>query len=200
VPGGGQLYTQSKTKAAIFLGIEAILWVGYFKYQGDGKNKEDEYQNFADQRWSPELYTNWLIEDKGIIDDDSTWTDANGRTQSFAHHLPDVKSQQYYEMIGKYDQFLYGWRDTDYRAGDETSSFRQNYLVMRDESNDAFGKAKVTVIFAIANHLVSGFEAALAAKRFNQKQDTFANIDLKMHMAQHFDERIPKLTLTYKFF
>ncbi|MFH2055157.1 MAG: hypothetical protein ABIJ61_04295, partial [bacterium] len=141
VPGGGQFYSNSKTKAAIFVGVEALLWAGYFKFHSDGKTIEDEYTVYADQYWSPALYTNWLIEEIGIIDDTTSWTEG-GRTVSFSHHLPEVKSQQYYEMIGKYDQFQYGWLDTDYRRGDSLSTYRNQYLVTRDESNSAFGKAK----------------------------------------------------------
>jgi hypothetical protein len=199
IPGGGQVYTGSKTKAAIFLGVEAALWVGYFTFHSDGKSKEDEYINYAEQNWSAEQYTNWLIEEKGIVDDDSTWYDSNGQPQTFSHHLPDTKNQQYYEMIGKYEQFLYGWQDTDYRSGDILSDLRGQYLTMRDESNDAFGKAKAAAIFSIANHLLSAFEAALAAKKFNRQQDTFSELKLKAHFARHFNERIPQVSLIYKF-
>lgn len=199
VPGGGQVYTGSKTKAAVFLGLEAVLWVGYFSFHSDGKDKEDAYIKYANERWSPELYTNWLIEEHGIIDDDSTWYDSNGQPQTFSHHLPEVKSQQYYEMVGKYEQFLYGWKDTDYRSGDVSSDWRGAYLVMRDESNSAFGKARAAAIFSIANHLLSAFEGALAAKKFNRKQDTFSELRLKARFATYYNERIPQVTLTYSF-
>lgn len=200
IPGGGQVYTGSKTKAAFFIGAEVALWVAYFSFHGDGKTKEDTYVNYAEAHWSAELYTNWLIEEKGIVDDDSTWYDANGQPNTFSHHLPDVKNQQYYEMVGKYEQFLYGWRDTDYRSGDQTSDWRHSYLVMRDESNSAFGKAKAAAIFSIANHLLSAFEGALSAKRYNRKQDTFTELRLKANFAQYYNEQIPKVTLTYSFF
>lgn len=200
VPGGGQYYAGSKLKSTIFIGVEAILWAGYFSFHSDGKSIEDEYVAYAEQYWSPALYTNWLIEEVGIIDDDSTWIDASGRTQSFSHHLPDVKSQQYYEMIGKYDQFQFGWQDTDYRWDDSSSTHRDDYLVDRDKSNDAFGKAKTAAIFSIANHLISAFEAALSAKKFNREQDTFGDLSIKARLVRHYDERIPKVSLTYKFF
>lgn len=199
VPGGGQFYTGSKVKSAIFLGVEAILWAGYFSFHGDGKAVEDEYVAYAEQYWSPVLYTNWLIEEVGIISDTLNWSEG-GRTQSFSHHLPDTKTQQYYEMIGKYDQFQYGWQDTDYRRGDSLSSHRDDYLVQRDKSNDSFGKAKAAAIFSIANHLISAFEGALSAKKFNREQDTFSQLSVKARLARHYDERIPKVSLTYKFF
>jgi len=40
------------------------------------------------------------------------WLDSLEYTEKdFTHTLPDTKSQQYYEMIGKYDQFRGGWDD-----------------------------------------------------------------------------------------
>ncbi len=200
IPGGGQVYTGSKTKAAFFIGVEAALWVGYFSFHSDGQKKQDQYIDYANAHWSPELYTNWLIEELGITDDSSTYYDANGQPHEFSHHLPDVKNQQYYEMVGKYDQFLYGWKDTDYRSGDLTSDWRSSYLLMRNSSNNAFGKAKAAAIFSIANHLLSAFEAAWSAKRFNKKQDTFSQWKLNAGFAQYYDEQIPRVTLSYKFF
>lgn len=200
IPGGGQIYTGSKTKAAVFIGVEAALWVGYFSMHSDGQKKQDQYVDYANQHWSPELYTNWLIEELGITDDSSTYYDANGQPHEFSHHLPDVKNQQYYEMVGKYDQFLYGWKDTNYRSGDMTSDWRASYLLMRNDSNNAFGKAKAAAIFSIANHLLSAFEAAWSAKRFNKKQDTFSQWKLNAGFAQYYNEQIPRVTLSYKFF
>jgi len=35
----------------------------------------------------------------------------NGKSDQFTHNLPETKTQQYYEMIGKYHQFACGWND-----------------------------------------------------------------------------------------
>jgi hypothetical protein len=36
-----------------------------------------------------------------------------GDANQFTHNLPETKTQQYYEMIGKYHQFACGWNDFD---------------------------------------------------------------------------------------
>ncbi len=36
-----------------------------------------------------------------------------GGASQFTHNLPETKTQQYYEMIGKYHQFSCGWNDFD---------------------------------------------------------------------------------------
>ncbi len=39
---------------------------------------------------------------KVLTDKNDTWV---------THSLPSTKTQQYYEMVGKYLQFVYGWKD-----------------------------------------------------------------------------------------
>ncbi|MGB5106641.1 MAG: hypothetical protein WBP29_01365 [Candidatus Zixiibacteriota bacterium] len=198
IPGGGQLYTGSKTKAFIFMGIEALAWGGYLVYHDQGKQQEKDNNSFADTHWDAERYNNWLIEELGITSDDQEYIQ-NDSVKTFTHHLPDTKTQQYYEMIGKYDQFRYGWDDTDYMRGKDSSDYRNAYLLDRSTANDKFDKAKLGAIVAIANHLFSAFDAALSARRYNRQQDSFSEISLKARMAKHEGKQIPKLILTYKF-
>jgi len=103
-------------------------------------------------------------------------------------------------MIGKYDQFLYGWSDTDYITGDSTSNLRSEYLQMRSESNNKFDTARNFAIVSIANRLISAFDAALSARKLNKKADNFSEIKVKARLADYHGEKIPKLVFTYKFF
>lgn len=196
IPGAGQLYTGSRTKAFMFMGVEALAWTGYYIYHRKGVNQEDDNRTYADRYWDPERYANWLIEEHGITSD----TMESLRDEAtFTHHLPETKTQQYYEMIGKYDQFNYGWVDTDYRTKDSTSTFRGKYLIDRDKANTNFDRAKLGAIVAIANHLLSAFDAALSARRYNRQQDSFSEFSLKARLARYEGQQIPKLVFTYKF-
>jgi hypothetical protein len=199
LPGAGQMYTGSKLKAAFFLGVEIFSWYQYMTNYGDGQDLEDEYQAFANENWDPARYRAWLIEVKGVISDDSSYTGSDFTDSTFTHHLPDNKTQQYYEMIGKYDQFLFGWKDTDYAKGLSESSAREQYLSLRDESNSKFDTARNYAIVSIANRILSGFEAAFSARRLNKKSDRLSQINLKAKLADYYGEKIPKLEFTYKF-
>jgi hypothetical protein len=198
IPGSGQIYNDSKIKAGLFMAIEAVAWVDWLVNQKQGKKKTDEYNIFADREWSAERYTNWLIETYGIISDTSEF-ERNDSTMRFTHHLPETKTQQYYEMIGKYDQFRYGWSDTDYLIGKDKSPRREKYLQDRATANNYFTKAKTGAIIAIANHLLSAFDAALSAKRFNKKQDTFSELTLRARLVRYEGNQMTKLTLSYTF-
>ena len=43
LPGAGQFYTESKTKAKIFVGSEASLWIGFLALQTVGSWKKSDY-------------------------------------------------------------------------------------------------------------------------------------------------------------
>ncbi|MFH1699928.1 MAG: hypothetical protein ABIE07_05000 [Candidatus Zixiibacteriota bacterium] len=206
IPGAGQLYNGSKIKAVAFLGLETLAWTGHVIYSGKGDDKTAEFENYANTNWSEDKYVSWL-EFNWQKSDDELVLNTNG-FPLFTHHLPDTKTQQYYEMIGKYNQFVYGWAD----AGDvETSPFQEahpdtysamrlHYESMRHDANKLYDKATTSIVVSMINHVISGFEAAIAARSHNKNADTIANkISVKAQTAQLNDEYFPMLTMAYKF-
>jgi hypothetical protein len=176
IPGTGQFYNGSKIKAGTFLAADVLLWGGYLMYHGKGSDQEDKYRKFADDNYTASRYF--------------TWFESIGDTarQAFSHQIyPDpndpegvVRNHEYYENIGKYDQFQPGWNDyetdgggippplpgedRDYRA----TALRTQYLDMRRQANDYFSNASTMAMISIANHLISAFDAAIGAKKFNR--------------------------------
>jgi hypothetical protein len=220
IPGWGQKYTESSTlKTIIFLGVEAGMWMGYFKNRNEGNKKTDEYEAFATEHW--------LEGDQTIVQSYRGWLAAFEQSEdTLTHQLPSDLSQQYYEMIGKYDQFRGGWDDywepvtiiengdtTVYENGDYyeiknedtnvplyISPNRALYNTMRGDANDFLDRANRYVLIAVVNHLLSAFDAALAARRYNQQQAaemwlTF-NTEMKKYSAT---EEIPIVKATLNF-
>lgn len=195
VPGSGEFYAGSKIKAAIFFGLDVTFWALYFNYHGKGKDKETEYRGFADNHWLEDDYIQWLYDTYNITSDQEPYV-IPGTTDTvyFSHHLPDTKTDQYYEMIGKYEQFSEGWDDFD-----STSLNRDVYLGMRRDSNDFLNKAKYTAMFSLANHILSAFDAALMVKKYNKKGEKFSQIEFKMRLVERDQELIPRLSATMRF-
>jgi hypothetical protein len=187
VPGAGQWYYGSKTKALIFFGAEVATWALYFNYHSDGIRREDEFIAFNHDHWSRDAYEQKYLynaypdyrqdPDVGYVDDE--WVTET----EVSHHLPDTRTQQYYEMTGKYDQFSWGWDDAMLNGlsldslialgtlepvnelpSRPSSANRDKYEVMRDEANNAFSKANNMIIVGIVNRLISGFEAYFTTK------------------------------------
>jgi hypothetical protein len=196
IPGSGQLYAGSKIKAALFFGLDVALWALYFNYHGKGKDKETEYRLHADQHWSEDEYVQWLIDEHGITSDTQCWTEGNQEV-CFSHHLPETKTDQYYEMIGKYEQFSHGW--VDYDTLKSFSVFRDVYLNMRRESNDLLNKATYSAMISLGNHILSAFDAAIAVKKYNKKGERFSQLRFKMRLVQGDREVIPRISMSMQF-
>lgn len=211
VPGAGEFYAGSKIKAVLFFGLEAGFWTGYFSYHKKGKDKENQYLAFADVHWNVQKYSDSLNSWYGVPKDangivvDTPGVYWHSETDSIviSHSIHPVadqpidKSQQYYEEIGKYDQFRFGWDDF---TGAILTVNRNLYLNMRRDSNSLLDKANRFVMFSLANHLLSAFDAAIAVRHYNRKGEKFSQIDMKIRLAEYNDnEIIPKFTVSTKF-
>ncbi|MFO7891410.1 MAG: hypothetical protein R6V04_13850 [bacterium] len=147
VPGTGEMYAGSYIKGAVFLGLEVFLWWKYAGFREKGFNIEDKYETFADAHWDKERWEK----------------DYNPNIDPSTHTLPDTRTQQYYEMIGKYDQFQAGWDDYENR---------DKYMTMRLNSNNEFEKASTCAMLTLANHVFSALDAAWTIRGVNRKVES----------------------------
>jgi hypothetical protein len=175
IPGAGQYYNGSRIKAGSFLIADVALWSGYLIYRGKGSNMETDYKKFADVNYTSSVYRDWW---NGL---DSTLQNIFSHRLYFDESGNPIKNREYYENIGKYDQFQVGWgssginhppptspNDTLHTAWFGDNNERSTYLGMRKKSNDYFSNAKTMAMVSIANHVISAFEAAISARRLNK--------------------------------
>ncbi len=124
---------------------------------------------------------------------DMSWPEINAmedvvRSQpdnGFTHLLPAYGDQQYYELIGKYDQFSRGWDDapddflspSDLPLRSNSKRFYE-YARMRAHANEQYDVAGTFVSVAVINHLVSAIDAIWSASRFNAN----LHADIKMRV------------------
>lgn len=92
-------------------------------------------------------------------------------------HVIIRKSSEYYENIGKYNQFFSGWDDADpanpdienTKTGDIAwSANRRAYVNMRGEANRLKSLATYAVSAILFNHVVSATDALFSASRWNR--------------------------------
>jgi hypothetical protein len=115
----------------------------------------------------------------------------------FTHHSVNISTNEYYENIGKYDQFVYGWGGSEIILD---PLVRVLYLGMRKDANDLYDKAKWSVIASMGNHILSAIDAALTVKSYNRKQDRFIDeANLRLRMAPDAEGISPRAVLTLKF-
>lgn len=201
VPGLGQYLNGEKVKAYAYLGLEITAWVLYAKYLDNGNEQTKTVENYVNNpstgfdriRFYRNLYQAGHPLDplpaelaNGVYDNSTTfsalknnktlYTDVRALEKSLGdgvHSLPSSKTQQYYEMVGKYYMFFHGWKHSsmngikvgDTRVGNTTPEYMLNYYDERDKMNLAYKKAKWAITAVIANHVISGIEAFISAKR-----------------------------------
>ncbi len=193
LPGSGEFWVGSKTRAVMFFGLEVLGVATSRTWEGKGDDLEDAFRVRADSTYNPWNYLAWR---------DSR----NSRFSSITHALPCssfVKAapssvpvpaaiancpgsdkQQFYELIGKYDQFVSGWDDVhdsdtgnrvEFTEVDSAENFqsetRLSYEVDRNESNKYLKRASTIQGLRLVNHVFSAIDAARVARARNEGQD-----------------------------
>ncbi len=198
IPGTGELYAKSYIKSAIFFAVEAGLWILYANYENEGDDQTVAYQNYANQYWSINKYAGWLVQEQftgygAITNPDNP--DHNQlrkqinvvEAQNFSHQLPPIGDQQYYELIGKYQNFVTGWSDADLNVvnrnnfGTYKTDMFIGYSYDRQEANSYYDKGTTTLTFVILNHILSAADGAWSVSMFNK--------DLKIKTGVHLENK-----------
>lgn len=166
LPGSGEVVTGHK-RGYVMMAADIFAWTQVAKYHGDGEDLRDEYIAFADDHYSDELlvagyYPGGAPIDSGYRDGQGelyfpsigpiSSVDELGRLPLYVTKEDDFR--EYYENLGKWDQFIFGWDDyirpDDYAGYTPTgnravdlqqpwvSANRETYRLMRGASNDAY--------------------------------------------------------------
>ena len=193
VPGLGQWYGGSKKRGLVFLGAEAALVGMWVAWKGKGNDLEQEFRAVADEHWVPEEYLVWR--DSPISRNSSITHALPCSSEVIEVYIPAMREsgradfggcapseiQQYYELIGKYDQYAAGWDDLkrvrrDGSIGnaaaptevDSVENFhserRLRYEDQRDESNRFLKRASTISGVILINHVISAIDAARVAR------------------------------------
>lgn len=206
IPGAGEFYAGSYVKAGIFFGIEVATWVISSNYNRKGDKQTAFFKAYADEHYSPIRYAEWLYTYVDQInpavnkdqydlfneqyDPDSgppfsylNWVQLNRMEYAvgggFTHRLPVYGEQQYYELIGKYKQFSKGWDDEPDELDHTTPEERYYYYAEQFNLADKYYNiASSFVAVTIANHILSAFDAAWSASRYNRS--LHAEVNLRM--------------------
>jgi hypothetical protein len=113
----------------------------------------------------------------------------------FSHVVQDYGSQQYYELMSKYYQFLPGWQDfhslNQNLYGDPAANSDQfqypwnpsmltpNFIEGKDraeEFNNNYRQAGNILKLLVVNHVISAFDAYFTVKLKNSRIETTANV------------------------
>ncbi len=209
VPGAGEFYSDRFVKSGIFFAVEVAAITAAIVYNNRGNSQTTAFQNYANQHWHAVDYATWINQNGAnyevsgttyptidvnasqsvLFSEINAW-EALPHTVGFSHELPTYNTQQYYELIGKYSQFKYGW-DTyvgpdGTRYGDDgynLSYIPQQMLTYADnrgKANDQYYAAGLATILVVANHVISAFDAAWSTSNYNK--------EITPSMGMHFQD------------
>ena len=234
VPGLGEWYAESKKRGLAFFGAEAALVGLWAAWKGKGNDLEEEFRAVADEHWDPLNYLAWR---GSAISDNSSITHAlpcssevvevyiparnewmqqqqtSGLGSAAFGGCAPSEIQQYYELVGKYDQYVAGWTDLVRRSTgnaaaptevDSVENFhserRLRYEDDRDESNRFLKRASTISGVILINHVISAIDAARVARARTAGADGAAlqrRTRLALVMQPWVQSRVPML-VAYK--
>jgi len=195
VPGSGELLMGHWIRGSVLLAADAYSWYQWSDAGQEGEDLEDEYYAFADAHWNENnLFQGYWASSSdpmrggvGLEYFDLSDEDGNPVSQMTSvddlHYLSlwvsiEDDRREYYENLGKWDQFVFGW--DDFRnpnappAGIEytpdltlsdlrqpwTSKNRETYRDLREKSNDAFKRQDRYMYVSIGLRVFSVLEVA----------------------------------------
>lgn len=161
VPGLGELYSGAKWRAAGFMASEALTWLAYVSWRSKGNDLKADFRTFADQHWSETTYHAWQAYNQSQPESQQYY-----ETETLPTKEKDI--QQYYELIGKYAQFIYGWDDITSSFSTTNmsiqSTLQQDYETQRNESNKYLKRASKIAGLTVLNRIVSAIHASAYAR------------------------------------
>lgn len=176
VPGLGELYSGAKWRAAGFMAAEGLTWLAYVSWRSKGNDLKADFRTFADQHWSEATYRAWQAYNQSHPESQQYY-----ETETLPTKAEDT--QQYYELIGKYAQFIYGWDDvtTPFTTVNMSiqSTLQQDYETQRNESNKHLKRASRIAGLTVLNRIVSAIHAS-AYVRTQQQSSSNASVWLDL--------------------
>jgi len=229
IPGAGQFYNGNFLKTAIFIAVEAAGITTAIIYNKKGNDQTTHFHEIANKYWSVNRYAQWSLNNAqrlnpGITDEQVAnfsanlfsngsvnWNVLNNlesaigmqSSSGYSHRLYPFGEQQYYEMIGKYDQFNPGWADfkedpnNPFTYGDPVTDMFKSYSHQRGIANDFYSTAKTAVTVVMLNHVISALEAAWSTSRYNKKLE--AKVSLETQNIGFVKVVYPQLNLKFNF-
>jgi hypothetical protein len=209
LPGAGQWYAGAKLKSLAFVGVEisSILLWSNLNQQGD--DIKIDYEALADNHWILDqwLQNMYLIDseygisaigthDLKILLADGTIIGSNEDENE--NGTPDwdelgdeevldvIRDRDFYENIGKYNQFVGGWDDIGVEWWPEEKSVgdsieilimtdnRYTYLDLRQDHNQYLQYAGYAVSAIMFNHVLSAIDAVWETSRRAKRPDKVA--------------------------
>ena len=164
LPGWGQLYTGHTTRAKVFLGVEAAIWIGYASYTVQGDMRRDDFEEYASifagvgDNMSSSYYQD--IADFIRSEGDASYNqDIRAEARSLFPNDLDAQAA-YLAANGYYDDLSWQW---------QSEARFDHYRELRRLEQQSERSAFYMTGLAVLNRAVSSIDAAWMARRYNER-------------------------------
>ncbi len=175
VPGLGEA-TMGYRHGYVMMAADVAAWIGVKHYHDLGYEKKDEYLAYADVHWSEDKLAAAFGVGGGVGEYPGTFYYGVDDYQDLSLWIPiEADEREYYENLGKWDQFVFGWDDffdpinipeygldaTSAALKDpRVSAHREIYRALRKDSNDQFDTRDKLVYFNMLMRVFSLVQVA----------------------------------------
>jgi hypothetical protein len=215
LPGLGHAYLYNKSRdnsilyrIPIYIAAEGYFWYGYFHNHNKGNDIKDQYRCYADQHWS---LSRFLKQHPccSSIDSCESWQEYNdycsdqcggGDCIYFLFTPRSEDEEEYYENIGKYKAFVYGWDDWEKAQTSSSEEWKWNphrnyYWQLRSDSDHYLLRGDHFLMLLIVNRVVSMLDAGWLAYRMGTEDQQKRSWSLNVRRGL----TNPRITLDYRF-
>ncbi len=105
--------------------------------------------------------------------------------KNFSHQLPRAGEQQYYEVIGKYQNYVTGWSTADVSVINKNNYGTYQlpqvsvYMDDRQTANDYYNKGTTTLMVVLLNHIASAVDGVFSVNSYNNKYILKGNVSFQ---------------------
>ena len=217
-PGAGQFYANRRSITTyLFPLIEIGLIAGYFINYNEGLDKEAAYEDYADDNYDRDhqFEVQELVID---LHNDDIYTASHFRLDGIDAEngiIWENNTQHFYEDIGKYDKYIFGWDDWYSNNMPDTlnvnlqgwidqtnieSNLRSEYIVMRQNAEESYDKAEMFSFGLIANHILAAIDAVRLTRKYNRGYlSNTAKLEIKFAPVFVNNNFSPALMVTKRF-
>ena len=200
-PGSGHFYVNRRSFGTyVFPVIEIALWAGYIHFNKKGQDIERDYMKFADTHYDRARQN---IAQTSLINHPQSSSIYN----ELHFRLDEKNTQHFYEDIGKYRKYIFGWEDwfnvfyhenqVDWIINDEGiwegnnptnplfldiddpfySPLRDEYIGMRRDAQDNFNRRDLITLGFALNRIASALDVVRVTTAYNRELRYASNFD-----------------------
>ena len=153
LPGLGERYVGSNTKAQIFMATEVSLWLSYAGFVTYRDWRKQDYKTFAAAHASVEL--------RGKSD--SYFIDLGNYQSIYDYNAAKLRQRNLPEYYTDVETYFWNW---------DSSASRARFEQLRISADKADNRALFAIGAILANHVISAIDAIWSVTRYNRNQQS----------------------------